>query len=198
MSSLLKRPWFSWYKTRIQQMLITKTNDFRRHNKFEQVGRAANFMWTRILFSKCLWSLLLGSKRNPYINLCLSSGEIRPSSKLVAAQQHLLVVRTCRVSPPSTRSTLWNSVSRRQDGGGRGDGDWGGLLHPRPWRPEKVGQRFSVKEKSLLQMRSEWMSAWKVWVWPGLPHSSQVLWNIPESGAICHVPQIFSSHVLIC
>ena len=36
------------------------------------------------------------------------------------------------------------------------------------------------------------MSAWKVWVWPGLPHSSQVLWNIPESGAICHVVQIFS------
>ena len=31
-----------------------KNNDFRELNKFEQVGRAANFMWTRILFSKCL------------------------------------------------------------------------------------------------------------------------------------------------
>ena len=31
------------------------------------------------------------------------------------------------------------------------------------------------------------MSAWKVWVWAGLPHSSRVLWNIPESGAVmCH------------
>ena len=36
-------------------MLITKTNDFRRHNKFEQVGRAAKFMWTRIVDEKkCL------------------------------------------------------------------------------------------------------------------------------------------------